>query len=527
MKSAEEHLSPEIPDDDSDSDSDAESAVDVDNDGGNVRIDERPDEDDDVVGLTAVGDKVPIGGKVTVGRKAHAATGAVIAEGKTWTRVADMGDDVRIAEEEIVPPPQFELKNCSVDDTTKELDLFWLLMPVTLDEMFDVLQFRAAEVNDKHGKHWCREHIVAHLLVLFGAAQFKKGTKYWSKEKVGVMPAPDFGQYITHDRFKRVGRYLARGPEGCDEMLSTDPWAQFRWLVDGFNETRRRELTPGKKLNPDESMFAWKGKSGVGGLPHLSFVKRKPEPLGLESKTVCDGESGVMLFMEMQEGTTRMARKDYVDDHQHTTAATMRLVEGCYPDDGKKRTVYIDSWFCSYKTQLALQEKFGCHTIGSVKTAHALFPAEAARWTLKDLDRGEHVVFKCDDEDVWCIAWSDVHFKLYLATCGESGPGESAAKKRQRSDGRNFSIQVDRPKAVAERATSVGNVDLHDRHRQGIAATASSVEDDHLAGPRAKRALRCVPCRCVFDRPAFDAEVEGSQRRIKVFRVDGRFAWAA
>jgi hypothetical protein len=83
------------------------------------------------------------------------------------------------------------------------------------------------------------------------------------------------------------------------------------------------------------------------------------------------------------------------------------------------------------------------------------------------LGRGEHVVFKCDDEDVWCIAWSDVHFKLYLATCGESRPGESAAKKRQRSDGRNFSIQVDRPKAVAECATNMGNVDLHNRCRQG------------------------------------------------------------
>jgi hypothetical protein len=104
MKSAEEHLSPEMPDD-SDSDSDAESAVDVDNDGENVRIDEHPDEDDGIVGLTVVGGKVPIGGKVAVGRKVHATTCAVIAEGKTWTRVADMGDDVRIAKEEIVPPP--------------------------------------------------------------------------------------------------------------------------------------------------------------------------------------------------------------------------------------------------------------------------------------------------------------------------------------------------------------------------------------------------------------------------------------
>jgi hypothetical protein len=86
MTSAEEHLSPETPDE-SDSDSDAASAMDVEN----VRIDDHPDEDDDIDGLAAVGDKVPIGGKATVGRKVHAATGAVIAEGKTWTRVADMG----------------------------------------------------------------------------------------------------------------------------------------------------------------------------------------------------------------------------------------------------------------------------------------------------------------------------------------------------------------------------------------------------------------------------------------------------
>jgi hypothetical protein len=84
------------------------------------------------------------------------------------------------------------------------------------------------------------------------------------------------------------------------------------------------------------------------------------------------------------------------------------------------------------------------------------------------MERGEHVVFKCDDEDVWAIGWSDVHFKLYLATCGQSGPGASAAKKRQRADGRNYSIQVDRPQVIAEYAQNMGNVDLHNRYRQGM-----------------------------------------------------------
>ncbi len=42
-------------------------------------------------------------------------------------------------------------------------------------------------------------------------------------------------------------------------------------------------------------MSAYRGK----GMPHLSFVKRKPEPLGCELKTVADGLTGIMLFLEV------------------------------------------------------------------------------------------------------------------------------------------------------------------------------------------------------------------------------------
>jgi hypothetical protein len=39
----------------------------------------------------------------------------------------------------------------------------------------------------------------------------------------------------------------------------------------------------------DETTWAWTGQ----GTPHLSFVERKPEPLGAEVKSLCDGLSGV------------------------------------------------------------------------------------------------------------------------------------------------------------------------------------------------------------------------------------------
>ena len=71
MKSAEEHLTPDVPDDpesgeEDDGTSDDEDARDV----GEIEIDDHPDEEADIV-WAGDGEAVPIGGKVTVGQKLH------------------------------------------------------------------------------------------------------------------------------------------------------------------------------------------------------------------------------------------------------------------------------------------------------------------------------------------------------------------------------------------------------------------------------------------------------------------------
>ena len=52
------------------------------------------------------------------------------------------------------------------------------------------------------------------------------------------------------------------------------------------------------------------------GLPHQSFVPRKPEPLGVESKTVTDVDTGIPLYIELQEGKYRMEAMEYTEDWQ-------------------------------------------------------------------------------------------------------------------------------------------------------------------------------------------------------------------
>ena len=110
----------------------------------------------------------------------------------------------------------------------------------------------------------------------------------------------DFGHVMTKDRFDRVFRYLRRGSADAQEKLEEDPWAEVREWVVGYNAKRRSELRPGWAVVPDESMIQWEGISGPGGMPHLSFVPRKPKSLGCEVKTVCDCSTGVMLYLEIQ-----------------------------------------------------------------------------------------------------------------------------------------------------------------------------------------------------------------------------------
>ena len=196
----------------------------VDASGGEVEIDNQETEDEDgqfdrsPLHLVGEPQSVGIGETATVGEY-------------TWKRVEAMGIDVRIDENEVVPPPHFSLRNMEVTDDTTEMDLWKLMLPVTIEEMLEVVKFRAREVNDKYGDHWYREHIIAFCLCLLGASQFKPGTKYWTKEKIGLMRAPDFGEYITEDRFERVKRYLARGPESANQLLANDPWAEVRWRI--------------------------------------------------------------------------------------------------------------------------------------------------------------------------------------------------------------------------------------------------------------------------------------------------------
>jgi hypothetical protein len=83
-----------------------------------------------------------------------------------------------------------------------------------------------------------------------------------------------------------------------------------------------------------------------------------------------------------------------------------------------------------------------------------VFPSRAMRWVLQSLNRGDSCVFKLENEEVWAVE--------------KSSEGEPAQKKRQRLDGRNYRIDITRPKVIATYQNHMGWVDRHNCFRQDI-----------------------------------------------------------
>ena len=307
----------------------------------------------------------------------------------------------------------------------------------------------------------------------FWGAQFKEGTDLWATQRVGLMPPPDFGRFLSKDRFQRILRYWARGLSEEREVLRLNPWATIDPWVDGFNEARFREILPGSLLTPDEMMMEWTGKSGFGGLPHLSYIKRKPKPLGTELKSVCEGTMEMCIFIEIQKGKIAMARKKWASDYGATTACTVRLIDQLHLSElgeltPPRRCVFADSWFASVATVLALRTHLGLDFTGPVKTANSNFPIEAMRFTLSKMKRGNFIVLKCNDvANLWAIGWHDHHFKCYVTTHGVTTLGKPAPKRRQDKEGSTWLKEIPRPDVIAKYQNEMGYVDRHNNFRQG------------------------------------------------------------
>jgi hypothetical protein len=189
---------------------------------------------DDEAGEIAEGEEAEMGEVTDIGETVTKGT-EDDPKKTTWTRIASMLTSARTEEWE---PTTF--KNLMIRDDTTELDIFLALLHLSPESLLQIVRDGARRA--KCTLNWKLEDIFSTFCILFGAGQFKEGTDLWSIQRKGMMPGPDFGLYMSQNRFERMMRYWAYEPEGTNEKLVEKPWEEVDYWVRAFNNDRINKL---------------------------------------------------------------------------------------------------------------------------------------------------------------------------------------------------------------------------------------------------------------------------------------------
>jgi hypothetical protein len=303
---------------------------------------------------------------------------------------------------------------------------------------------------------------------------------------------------MSKDRFQLLERHLHYSPDVPDDV-----WCQVRALVDAFNAHRADELIPGEFLCVDECMSMWlglEGKYSTEGCPAVTKIQRKPRGVGVELKSCADGESGVMLRLELMEGKKAMSTKEHAD----LGAGCGHILRLTKPWRGTGRTVVTDSAFAS--VLIAVWSFFyGFFFMGIVKTATRRFPKKYLVDWFEESEkhdpkpegwRGSHMCLyteaklsdyipppllpagNAESVRLFALCWADRRYKNIISTRGTTLPGTMSRRPRHRivqdehgvQSTQKYYKEVKRPEMVEMLFKPFPTVDIHDHFRQGTLA---------------------------------------------------------
>lgn len=112
-----------------------------------------------------------------------------------------------------------------------------------------------------------------------------------------------------------------------DEGLkdASDPWWRFALYGEIFNKQQLEQISFELWDLADETMSALRQRTTkTRGLPNISFIIRKPKPLGTELKdTICKKVGRATKSLELQKGKIPMRQRKYCSGMGATVACTL------------------------------------------------------------------------------------------------------------------------------------------------------------------------------------------------------------
>ena len=374
---------------------------------------------------------------------------------------------------------------------------FMLLFPVNWKQSLKRLN-AAIKEDEANLRKKCskvvseREYWIFVGLLILCAVQKSGGIDglYNTKETEGLVQRINASEYMSYTRLKFIKTVWMRQFElsVSTQEKETNKWWRVGYLVNGFNANRKQTVASSRVKTLDESMSAYRPQTRKdGNLPNISYIMRKPEPLGTELKTVASiGSNGPLIYAEIQEGKLGMRNKSFFSTYGATSSCVLRLVQGTKdngqkPDPVVRNLFYGDSWFASLKTAVAVTEEFDSEFLGPVKTSHKHFPKSYLEKTMEEWPPGSHLLLETTvrGKTYYALGYKYIMKKTicFVATekAGHTGDGDPYEARWLDDNGRMSSRNIKRPHILSEYFNNSNQIDMHNHARQSQLAIEKNV----------------------------------------------------
>jgi hypothetical protein len=142
-------------------------------------------------------------------------------------------------------------------------------------------------------------------ILVLGGAIGRGGDRLWGKDDglsfsqaINLGPGPNGQDVMSKFRFNQIKELFPHAFSDLSAKGKDNPWAPITPFVSGYNKNRSERLASSKTKVIDESMCPWKPRTTeTGCLPSLSFVPRKPDPVGTEFKDAACAQTGKQVIL--------------------------------------------------------------------------------------------------------------------------------------------------------------------------------------------------------------------------------------
>jgi hypothetical protein len=328
---------------------------------------------------------------------------------------------------------------------------------------------------------------------------------YWQSESgdSSTLRAPSFGARfgMSRNRFFALEQHEQFCAKPAD--AGADPWWRVRALVTWFNQRRAAVVKAGKFLCEDESGSWWYGRDAERlpdwmadmACPHVTFMKKKPHPKFIELKNICDVMTGIMLCLEIQEGTMPMRAKAFVAQFPSHIATSLRLLQTCgYLHTW--RVLIADAAFGSVSACKALLQH-GMLSMMIVKQAYTMYPLKQIRnWAntkdpkRNEQDKGSTLIYTAtvrvpprahgeepSEHRIAAVGYMHQNVRTIVTSYGNCLAGAPVIEERKAlqavpgSDEHDIVTErkeIPCPSNVSDMIAGFGAIDQHNKLRQGL-----------------------------------------------------------